>query len=118
MLRGRGSSIPGLAARTAGLLGVVDLGLELPVALAVRAGRIDRVDRDDLLAGVTVLVEVDVTNDRAVGVVGGRAGDSDRLAKGSVVGRVGLTGSPDGVDDDLGAGEARARVARRVDPVL
>src|SRR5262245_59766058 len=100
-----------------GLL-VLDLGLELPVALAVRAGGVDRIDRDDLLAGVTVSVEGDVAKDRLVRDVGlGRLGP-DRLAKRGVVGRVTGGGPLEGVQDDLGAGVAHAGVAGGVDAVL
>ena len=54
------------------LLGVVDLGLELPVALAFGAGRVERVDRDDQLARVAVRVEREVAEDGLVGDVGRR----------------------------------------------
>src|SRR5712671_3104302 len=42
---------------------VIDLGCELPVALATGAGGVEGVDRHDLLAGITVGVEGDVAED-------------------------------------------------------
>src|SRR5438046_4445602 len=93
--------IPGLM--VAGLLLVVDLGFELPVALAVGAGRVNRVDRDDLLGGVTVGVKGDGADNRVVAVGRIRAGDADRFLQRGLVGRVGRRGAADRVEDDLGA---------------
>src|SRR5512146_1219798 len=97
----RDTSRPGIL-RTPGLsghgrlLGVVDLGCELPVALAVCGGGVDRVDRDDLLARVAVLVERDRADDRVVLGRGVRSGDADGFLE-RVLGRIGRGGALDRV---------------------
>src|SRR4026209_876867 len=73
------------------LLGEVELLLEDPVALAIRPGGVEGVERDVLPAGGAVLVDTDRANDGVIGharVDGGRA---NGLADGGhVTRRVGL----------------------------
>ena len=93
----------------------VELLLEDPVRTALGV-LVEGVERDDLLAGVTVRVEVEVADD------GGVLDRSDRPPPREVLAHAAMSDAGvrpvQGVDDDLRAGVARRAVAGRLGAVL